>query len=140
MKSNYSLLKDLPEFKRTENFSHKKENFPDQVVVEEKLPSLQDILMNIDSLKQTMMKHEEMRANINQRINDETNEEFKNQYIKNLGVLDKISSTTNENMNKYKNLLLMVDKKELIDMMETLSSKPNLTKYDSRVLDILKSI
>ena len=86
------------------------------------------------------MKHEEMRANINQRINDETNEEFKNQYIKNLGVLDKISSTTNENMNKYKNLLLMVDKKELIDMMETLSSKPNLTKYDSRVLDILKSI
>jgi len=130
MKSNYSLLKDLPEFSR------KRENFSN-----EKLPSLQDILMNLDSFKQKMIKNDEMRIAINNRINEETNEDHKNQYINNLGVLDKISLSTNENLKKFTDLLRMVDKKELIDLMETLESKkPNLTKYDSRVLEILKSM
>jgi len=130
MKSNYSLLKDLPEFTR------KRENFSN-----EKLPSLQNILMNLDSFKQKMIKNNEMRVVINNRINEETNEDHKNQYINNLGVLDKISLSTNENLKKFTDLLRMVDKKELIDLMETLESKqPNLTKYDSRVLEILKSM
>jgi hypothetical protein len=35
----------------------------------------------------------------------------------------------------------MVDKKELLDLMEKLESKqPNLTKYDSRILEILKGM
>jgi len=130
MKSNYSLLKDLPEFSR------KRENFSN-----EKLPSLDVILMNLDSFKQKMIKNNEMRVTINNRINEETNEDHKNQYINNLGVLDRISLSTNENLKKFTDLLRMVDKKELINLMETLESKqPNLTKYDSRILEILKSM
>ena len=130
MKSNYSLLKDLPEFTR------KRENFSN-----EKLPSLDVILMNLDSFKQKMIKNNEMRVTINNRINEETNEDNKNQYINNLGVLDRISLSTNENLKKFTDLLRMVDKKELIDLMETLVSKQsNLTKYDSRILEILKSM
>jgi ribosomal protein S3AE len=131
MKSNYSLLKDLPEFN-----SGRKEKFS-----QEKLPSLDVILMNLDSFKQKMIKNNEIRANMNQRINEETNEENKNQYINNLVILDRISSNTNEDLKKFTDLLRMVDKKELIDLMETLESKqPNLTKYDSRILEILKGM
>ena len=87
MKSNYSLLKDLPEFN-----SRRKENFSD-----EKLPSLDNILMNLDSFRQKMMKNNEMRAKMmNQLINEETNEDNKKQYINNLEVLDRISSNDNE--------------------------------------------
>lgn len=129
MKSNYSLLKDLPEFKRRENFSN------------EEMPSLDVILMNLDSFKQKMIKNNEMRVMINKRINDETNEDHKNQYINNLGVLDKISLSANENLKKFTDLLRMVEKKELIDLMERLTSKqPNLTKYETRILEILKSM
>jgi hypothetical protein len=131
MKSNYSLLKDLPEFN-----SGRKENFSN-----EKLPSLDNILMNLDSFRQTMLKNNEIRVRMNQSINEETNEDIKNQYINNLGVLDRISSNNNENLNKFAKLLQMVDKKELIDLMEKLESKqPNLTKYDSRILEILKGM
>ena len=69
MKSNYSLLKDLPEFTR------KRENFSN-----EKLPSLDVILMNLDSFKQKMIKNNEMRVTINNRINEETNEDNKTSY------------------------------------------------------------
>jgi len=114
MKSNYSLFKDLPEF-HLENFSYKK-------VVGDDHNNLYNLLSNLDLLMQTKAELQKQSVLTTKMLNSETRVNIRNQYKKNLSILEKSLLNVDYKINLFKRELSLVNKKELIDVIDRLSS------------------
>ena len=112
MKSNYSLFQDLPEF-HLENFSYKK-------VVGDN--NLYNLLSNLDLLMQTKAELQKQSVLTTKMLNSENRVNIRNQYKKNLSILEKSLLNVDYKINLFKRELSLVNKKELIDVIDRLSN------------------
>lgn len=127
MKSNYSLFQNLPEFNsnRKENFSYK--------VGDVIYNNLYDLILNLDFLVKTKIKLQKQSDFMTKSMNEETDYNIKNQYEKNISVLNKSLFKTNYNLNLFKHELMLIDKKELFDLLHQLPNKKKI-----HILNILE--
>ena len=66
-------------------------------------------------------------------MNEVTDYNIKNQYEKNISVLNKSLFKTNYNLNLFKHELMLIDKKELFDLLHQLPNKKKI-----HILNILE--
>jgi len=133
MKSNYSSLKDLPEYqsgKIMEKFSYQ--------VGDIVYNNLYDLLSNLDLLILTKLELQEQSDVMTKNMNTEKNENIKNQYKKNLSIIERSLFKINNNLNLFKSELSLINKNELIDLIDKLSRNRNPNKKTIRILNILE--
>lgn len=137
MKSNYSSLKDLPEYhlskKIIEKFSNNNYKVGDTVY-----NNLYDLLSNLDLLILTKTELQEQSNLITKNMNTEKNKNIVNQYKKNLSILDQSLLKINNNLNLFKYKLSLINKNELIELINELSNNRNPNKKTIRILNILE--
>jgi len=133
MKSNYSSLKDLPECHSIENFSNNIYKVGDKVY-----NNLYDLLSNLDLLVLTKSELQEQSNLMIKNMNTEKNENIVNQYKKNLSILEQSLLKINNNLKLFKDELSLINKNELIDLINELSNNRNPDKKTIRILNILE--
>ena len=132
MKSNYSSLKDLPECHSIENFSNNIYKVGDKVY------NHYDLLSNLDLLVLTKSELQEQSNLMIKNMNTEKNENIVNQYKKNLSILEQSLLKINNNLKLFKDELSLINKNELIDLINELSNNRNPDKKTIRILNILE--
>ena len=71
-------------------------------------------------------------------MNTEKNENIVNQYKKNLSILEQSLLKINNNLKLFKDELSLINKNELIDLINELSNNRNPDKKTIRILNILE--
>ena len=137
MKSNYSRFQDLPAFSsnKIEYFS----NNNTYKVGDAKYNNLYDLLLNFDLLMKTQTNLQHQNDLMNKNLNDETDDDIKNQYKKNVSILEQSLLKTTQNISLFKNELSLIDKKDLIDLIYKLSNDPN-PNPNNQTIRILKML
>jgi len=137
MKSNYSRFQDLPTFSsnKIEYFSNNNNTYK---VGDVKYNNLYDLLLNFDLLMKTQTNLQHQNDLMNKNLNDETDDDIKNQYKKNVSILEQSLLKTNQNISLFKNEVSLIDKKDLIDLIYKLSNDPNPNNQTIRILKILE--
>jgi len=131
MKSNYSRFQDLPVFK-IELFSNTYK------VGDVIYNNIYDLLSNLDLLFKTQHHLQNQYDLMNKSMNNEKDYNIKNQYKKNVSVLEKSLLKNKNNINLFQNELVIIDKNELVDLIDELSKQSNPTNQTIRIIKFLE--
>lgn len=137
MKSDYSLLKNLPYHRHPSMII---DHFSNNIykVGSEIYKNLYELLLNFDLYLQTQQKLEEKYDSINKLMNDETRNSIKKQHEKNLSTLKQFLENNEKIIDLFYDEISTVDKDDLINLIEELSTDDKPTNQKIRIINILK--